>query len=206
MGFERIHELLIAVEGWWFDLFRHVETGLGPLKSIETLSDPRDSSTYVPVRPSRAREALGALPPHDYSTYTFVDVGSGKGRMLLIAAEYPYRGVVGIEFAPELHQQALRNIAAYRNSKRKCGSIGSLCMDALDFPVPDDKLVLYFFYPFGHETMQSFLRKLDESLDRNPRDMLVIIEYADYEELFAGTRHLRLLHRRGRCRTYRSVS
>jgi hypothetical protein len=85
-----IQDLLTAGEAWWFDTSRHVETsGSVALKQLTIRGDVRDSHSYKPVRPHRARQVLRKLPLRDHSSYTFVDVGSGKGRMLLIAAEYP---------------------------------------------------------------------------------------------------------------------
>jgi SAM-dependent methyltransferase len=202
-----VQDLLMAGEAWWFDTSRHVETsGTATLKELTTLGDASDSCSYLPVRPRRARQALRALPVQDHSSYIFVDIGSGKGRMLMVAAEYPYRKIVGIEFAVELNDQAVKNIAAYRSTKRMCREIESLCMNALDFPLPDENLVLYFFNPFGSVTMQLFLQRLDCSLERSPRDVLVITYFREFEALFAGTRHLRLYRIARRCHIYRSTN
>jgi hypothetical protein len=124
--------------------------------------------------------------------------------MLLIAAEYPFRKIVGLEFATELNDQAVRNIAAYKGSRRMSREIASLCMNALDFPLPDENLVLYFFNPFGVGTMQHFLQSLDRSLERSPRDVLVVTYFQEFDALFAATRHLRPYRMEGRCHIYRS--
>jgi tRNA G46 methylase TrmB len=73
---------------------------------------------YGPVRVANAHAALRDLPlVHTqnggagggaYSQYTFIDVGSGKGRVLFVAAEYPFRKVIGVEFQmPIGHDGAL---------------------------------------------------------------------------------------------------
>jgi hypothetical protein len=77
-------------------------------------------------------------------------------------------------------------------------------MNALDFPLPDENLVLYFFNPFGVETMQHFLQSLDRSLERSPRDVLVVTYFQEFDALFAATRHLRPYRMEGRCHIYRS--
>jgi len=202
-----IHGLLVAGEAWWFDTSRRVQTsGTTALKGLTIFGDASDSCSYIPVRPSRARKALDALPVHDHFAYTFVDVGSGKGRMLLVAAEYPFRKIVGIEFAVKLNDLALRNIAAYRSRKQRCREIESLRMDALDFRFPDGNLVLYFFNPFGSATMQRLLEGLEQSLDRNPRDVLVVTVFPQFDSLFAATRHFKLCRRMRRCHIYRSTN
>jgi SAM-dependent methyltransferase len=201
------HELLMAAEAWWFDTSRRVQTsGTIALKGLTISGDASDSSPYIPVRPSRARAALGALPVQDHNAYTFVDIGSGKGRMLLVAAEYPFRKIVGIEFAAELNDRAARNIASYRHYKQRCQEIEALRMDAVDFRFPDGNLVLYFFNPFGPATMQRLLDELEQSLDRNPRDVLVVTVFPQFDSLFVATRHFKLFRRMRRCHIYRNTS
>jgi SAM-dependent methyltransferase len=198
--------LLMACEAWWFDRSRRVQTsGTTALNGLNISGDASDSNPYIPVRPSRARKALGALPVHDHFAYTFVDIGSGKGRMLLLAAEYPFRKIVGIEFAAELNDRALRNIASYRSRKQRCREIESLRMDALDFWFPDGNLVLYLFNPFGLATMQRLLERLEHSLDRNPRDVLVVTVFPEFDSLFSATRHFTLYRRMRRCHIFRSM-
>jgi len=75
----------------------------------------RDSHVYAPVRVANARAALRALPVGDFSQYSFIDMGSGKARMLFVAAELPFRRVIGVEFDRKLHAAAKENIARWRN-------------------------------------------------------------------------------------------
>ena len=207
MALRWMQDLLMAGEVWWFDTSRHVQTsGTAVLKRLTIHGDTSDSCVAIPSRPRRARQALRALPVDDHAAYTFVDIGSGKGRMLLVAAEYPFRKVMGVEFAAELNDQATRNIAAYHSRKRRCREIESQCMDAVDFPFPDGNLVLYVFNPFGPATMQRFLEKLDGSLERSPRDVLVVTPFPEFEALFAATRHMRLCRRMRRCHIYRNTN
>ena len=79
-------------------------------------------------------------------------------------------------------------------------------MDALDFRFPHDNLVLYFFNPFGSATMQRLLEGLEHSLDRNPRDVLVVTVFPQFDSLFAATRHFKLYRRMRRCHIYRSTN
>ncbi len=48
--------------------------------------------------------------------FTFIDLGSGKGRVLLMASEYPFQKIIGVEFMPELHRAAQKNIAGYSHA------------------------------------------------------------------------------------------
>ena len=76
-------------------------------------------------------------------------------------------------------------------------------MDATDFRFPELNLVLYFFNPFGAATMQRILEKLDASIERHPREILLLTLFPEFETLIAGTRYLRLYRRLHRCHIYR---
>ena len=75
---------------------------------------------------------LSALPI-DYRDFTFIDIGSGKGRTLLMASDYPFRRIIGVELLPELHRIAQENVRKYKNENQKSFAIVSQCVDAREF-------------------------------------------------------------------------
>lgn len=97
-------------------------------------------SAYQPTEPEAFREMMAALPI-SFPDFTFVDLGSGKGRTLLLASEYPFHRIVGVEILPELHRAAEENIRAYRGSNHTSVKIESVLMDAGDFEFPPAPLV-----------------------------------------------------------------
>lgn len=137
---------------------------------------------YLPARARNVKRALRELPIQDHSRFTFIDLGSGKGPILFLAADFPYRKIQGVELARELHLQAQANIRHFRGS-RQCPEIESIYMDARDFEFPEDNLVVYFFNPFPPPTMQHVLGNLKPSLDRQPRDVFLI---SMFPEALAG--------------------
>lgn len=58
----------------------------------------------------------------------------GKGRVLLLASEFPFQQVIGVEIDPRLHHIAQKNIAAYRHPFQKCEDVQSICSDVTRFP------------------------------------------------------------------------
>jgi SAM-dependent methyltransferase len=173
-------------EDWWFDATRHVRTvGYAKPEAATIVGEIRDGYVHVPIRVANARDALRDLPIADLSDYTFIDMGSGKGRMLFIAAEYPFRKVMGVEFSTVLHPQAQKNIERYRHRKRRCGEIESICADAAEFEFPEEKLVLYLFNPFGPEVMGRMLANLERSIARCPRHVVVLMLWPDHGDLVA---------------------
>jgi SAM-dependent methyltransferase len=185
---EWIRSAVRSWEEWWFDRVRGVKTaGSAQMpKAEDVVGEIRDSEIYLPVRTSNARAALTDLPIEDWSEYTFVDMGSGKGRMLFIAAEYPFRRVVGVEFSNSLHKQAVANLGGYKKGRQRCGSIESICADAAEFEFPEGKLVVYMFNPFGPEVMKPMLRNLERSLERAPRHVVVMMIWPENAELVAN--------------------
>ncbi len=89
-------------------------------------------SPYQPTDPSLFHEMLGALKI-DFRGFTFIDLGSGKGRVLLIAADYPFRRIVGVELLTELHGVALENLRQYKSNSQKCFDVETICGDARTF-------------------------------------------------------------------------
>jgi hypothetical protein len=112
--------------------------------------------------------------PRDLSDTTFIDIGSGKSRTLLLASHYPFRNVVGVEFARELVAVARRNIAGYRNPGQKCRALSVVEGDAAAYPFPDAPLVVYFYNPFSKDVFDLVLANLTASLRTRPRRCFVV--------------------------------
>lgn len=119
-----------------------------------------------------------------HEDFVFVDVGSGKGKVLLMAAEYPFKRVVGIEYSKYLHDAAQRNITAYRSPDARCARIESICGDAASTPLPCDPMVLYMFNPFGGAVLEPMVKNLVRSLAEIPRKVFVVYYNALCGDIF----------------------
>jgi cyclopropane fatty-acyl-phospholipid synthase-like methyltransferase len=175
----------------WFDRTRRVRTS-GDVSLLSAGIPGGDSEFYQPARPAHIREALRALPISDPSRYIYVDLGSGKGRTLFIAAERPFQKILGVELSPVLHQQACDNIRTFR--RRHPQQISSIFQNALDFRFPDDRLVLYMFNPFGRETMHRVLTNLSSSVGSNPRHVLIILLWPRCGDMVASLVDMKIVH------------
>lgn len=125
-------------------------------------------SPYQPTDPALFHEMLGAFDL-DFLDYTFIDIGSGKGRTLLMASDYPFRQIIGVELLPELDRVARENIAKYKSEKQKCFQIESCCVDARSFCFPTDPTLLYLFNPLPRTGLSQLLENLERSLLQHPR-------------------------------------
>ena len=125
-------------------------------------------------------ESLGV----DYERFTFVDLGSGKGRALLIASEYAFHAIVGVEMSPRLHAIAAANIAAYRGTAQRCRDVRSMEADATKFVFPAGPLVIYLWNPFEAPVFRIVLANLEASLAREPRDIFILYIHPELDGLF----------------------
>ncbi len=132
-------------------------------------------SPYQPTDAALFQEMMASLPI-DFSQFTFVDLGSGKGRTLLMASEYPFRRIVGVEILPELQRPAEENIANYQSTTQQCTQVESVCGDANEFDLPEGPLLLYLFNPLPEAGLIQILENLEESQRRHPRAVYVLYQ------------------------------
>jgi len=109
-----------------------------------------------------------------YEDFIFVDLGSGKGRALLMASELPFKRIVGVEFAIELHQAARENVGKYRSPSQRCGDFELLHLDAAAYSIPNENTVFYIYNPFHEEVMEKVLANIRQSLAEHPREVIII--------------------------------
>jgi SAM-dependent methyltransferase len=133
-------------------------------------------SAYQPSEPAIFREMLDALQQVgvDFRDFTFIDLGSGKGRTLLMASDYSFRRIMGVELLPALHQIAQDNLSKYRPEGQKCFALESVCADAREFAFPGEPSVLYLFNPLPEAGLRQVMVNLEESLCLYPRAVYVL--------------------------------
>jgi hypothetical protein len=151
-------------------------------------------SQYQPTEPTLFHEMMATLSQHanlNWGDFTFIDLGSGKGRTLLMASDYPLRRIVGVELIPALHQIAQKNIAQYRADSQKCFALESICADAGAFPPPDGPLVVYLFNPFLESVLRQALTNVQQTLRVSPRPIYVLYLNPQLEQLFTERAELR---------------
>jgi predicted RNA methylase len=134
-------------------------------------------SAYQPTQADLFHQMLEALQQQshiDFGDFVFIDLGSGKGRTLLMAADYPFRRILGVELLPALHQVAQENIRKYRGEAQKCFAVEAICGDATEFCFPAEPILLYLFNPFLESALRRMLANLEQSLRARPRAVYVL--------------------------------
>ena len=163
-----------------FDQMHGVDTsGLVPATHLATgHANDEHITAYYGVAPSILRALIGhwreSAPPHAIEDYTFIDVGAGKGRALLVASEYSFRKVVGIELNPEMAAIARQNVEHWTRAHREDPTAARLApieffeQDALDFELPQTPTLLFLFHPFEAPVLKQLLRRIETQFARRP--------------------------------------
>ena len=155
-----------------FDFDHHVNTTSATVSWRDRLMGTF-SSPYQPTDPGLFDEMLRAVPA-DFHSLTFLDLGSGKGRTLLLAANYPFRRIAGVELLPALHRIAEENIRNYDSPTRRCSAIEAICSDARAFDFPTEPLLVYLFNPFPESILAEVIIRLEKSVAKHPRPVFIV--------------------------------
>lgn len=142
-------------------------------------------SFYDPTPRLIIRWILDALG-YDKGNWNFVDVGTGRGRVVLEAARHPFRRVIGIEFAEELFAAAEENVATVPLGEIQAGRVAVVHADATEWTPPSGPTVFFLYNPFDARVMKQFLDQILEGHDRNPRPMVFLYLNPDEERVFAA--------------------
>ncbi|MGC2059566.1 MAG: class I SAM-dependent methyltransferase [Candidatus Sulfotelmatobacter sp.] len=134
-------------------------------------------SPYQPTESALFHEMIAAASAgagFEFREFIFVDLGSGKGRTLLMASDYPFRRIVGVELLPALNDAAQDNIEKYHSESQKCFTMQSICGDATEFAFPVEPTVLFLFNPFPERELKKVIANLEQSLREHPRRVYVL--------------------------------
>jgi SAM-dependent methyltransferase len=124
----------------------------------------RHATAYYGVAPSVFHKLMErwqrARPAPAIEQTTFIDIGAGMGRAVLLAAEMPFRQVIGVELHPALVRVARRNVAAWRQGGRVKAPTRMVHADAVEFVIAPGPTLLFLFNPFGAVVMRRLLKRL----------------------------------------------
>jgi len=165
----------------------------------------KDGVHYGPTNETYFRRMLRVVPMPP-ETYAFVDLGCGKGRALLLAAEYEFARVIGVDFSPELLEFARENIARFRARTGSTRTFELHVCDATTFDLPLEPLALYLYNPFGESVLRRVLERLHASLQEVPRDIVVLYLRPFHRQVFNDSAYLLPVKMTSQYCVYRSLS
>jgi len=176
-----------------FDLEHGTETsGLlsGKIIAHGTGHNATDLTAYYGIAPSILRALLDLWvrelhPLAPIERTVFLDVGAGKGRAMLVASEYPFLRVEGVELNPKLADITRRNISLWENSQQSTMLAPVLLHenDATRMPLPKEPLLAHLFHPFEDRLLRRFLRHLEKDLTERPRPFDLLYVNAEHDSL-----------------------
>ncbi|MET0530625.1 MAG: class I SAM-dependent methyltransferase [Microvirga sp.] len=182
-----------------FDAANNVQTSgaipqylLSPKQSMRTISR-NETHPYFGCSPNCLRAALDQM--EDLAGTTFVDFGCGMGRAAIIASEYPFQSVIGVEISKDLSAIARRNARTIRKSfPNRCG-IEIINQDARSFHIDDTNLVIFIYNPFGPDLIKIIMMRLESIIQagysvhiiyQNPVYFNILDEFDAFERYFGG--------------------
>jgi SAM-dependent methyltransferase len=129
---------------------------------------------YQPTRVVPLRKLFRVLRPTIPAGSVLVDLGCGKGRILLVASEFGFKEVRGVEFARELCETARKNSVAFKartGIKTECQIIED---DVTHYTIHDDENVFFLYNPFDETILSKVLCNITTSLQAHPRKILIL--------------------------------
>lgn len=144
-----------------------------PLNAAGVLGETNTYGVYRPFWAGMFHKVMRLLPI-EFPQHTFVDIGSGKGKLLLLASEYPFRAIEGVEYAARLHESAERNIKIYKSPSQKCTSITARLGDARTYDIPSGPVVCLIFNALDEVTNNCVLNRIAEQAQDGDRAVYVI--------------------------------
>jgi SAM-dependent methyltransferase len=164
--------------------------------SVDSLGDVGENvdsaAPYMPSHPKFLDSIIRNLRI-DYRRYNFVDLGSGKGRVLLVASEFPFARVQGVEFSRSLHEIAVENVRRYSSRTQRCKNVEPIHGDAMEYEFPQAPTIIFMFNPFKPAVLVPVLRRLEASIRELPRDIVLLYTAPYHGDLVESETSLRLV-------------
>ena len=187
-----------------FDTLHGTDTsGLlaGKVIARGTAAKVEDLTAYYGVAPSILRGLLDQwlqLPqPRSIEQTVFLDVGAGKGRAMLLASQYPFLRVEGVELNPELAAIAQANLELWQRDPA-ANALAPLTLhlaDATQHPLPDAPTVAFLFHPFERPLLRRYLRHIERSRTQQTDATSIAAPPHPFDLLYANAEHGSLLDR-----------
>lgn len=111
----------------------------------------------------------------DWSKYTFVDLGAGKGRCMMMASKYNFKKIIGIEFSQKLADICSNNIAKFCNQNVNLLKFEVLNIDVLEYDFAQSPALYYMYNPFDGVVLREVLNKMISLRPHNSQDLIVYL-------------------------------
>lgn len=182
----RIHSVIVDVI---FDFYFGIDTRKWvDLNSLSIHSDNKKRGiNYVPTQVLTIKKLFSELKiPFNG---VFVDLGCGKGRVLIVASESGFKDLRGIEFSAELCRIAIKNCEKYKQKRKTDAKFQVFESDVVDYPIKKDENVFYLYNPFDAIVLEKVIKNILLSLSDHPRTVFLIYRDAAHRSVIENYEH-----------------
>jgi SAM-dependent methyltransferase len=190
----RLREAIARAKGFFGEHVVDRRRGTDTSRLVDLATAGVHTDGRIPYVPSGWRSLPSALRHIKVSDDdVFLDLGCGKGRVVLQAAERPFKRIIGVELSPELIAVAQENLHAVRD-KLRCQDVELIQADITTWAIPDDVTILYAYNPVRGDLFMAAMKAMIASYDRNPRPMYLLYRYPREHDVLAASGRFDLLH------------
>jgi hypothetical protein len=158
------------------------------------LRDPGEAgdTAYAASQPSVIRAALRLLEDHE--RVVLIDIGCGKGRVLIVGSEFPFREVIGVEISSTLAAMARSNIATVRRAFPARSPIRVVIANAMTYALPDGPVAIFLYRPFGEAGTATLLAHIETALQQRSHPLSIVYYNPVWGALFDASPFLTRAH------------
>jgi SAM-dependent methyltransferase len=160
----------------------------GEIPGYALLRDSRDITAYAGSQPSIIRSALALIEQPENTI--LLDLGCGKGRVLAVGSEFPFREVIGVEISTTLAAQAQANMDIIRHNYPARCPIRVIAGDAFEYPLPDAPLAIFLYRPFGQAGTRRLLDHIEAAMPRRTEPLTIVYYNPVWGAVFDASRVL----------------
>ncbi|HTJ30427.1 MAG TPA: class I SAM-dependent methyltransferase [Acidobacteriaceae bacterium] len=148
------------------------------------------NTVYLPSHPSMVLSCIEQWRTHctekdpPIEAYTFVDLGCGMGRAVMVASDLPFARVIGVEMNPGLCEQARKNLAIWQKHQHVCAQLEIANTEASEFAWPKGPVAVYMFNPFEAPVVEALLQVLEEAVKNGSGPVDILYVYPAFTEVF----------------------
>jgi len=201
------HKLRTVKNNLAFDIIYQTDTyKYEQINDLKLSSNNKsDAYGYIPTPINIFLPVISKLPIN-FKDFTYLDIGSGKGRTLLLATRFKFKEIIGIEFSPELNNIANKNISSYLSINPFENQISSKCVDACEYVFPKKPFVLFMYNPFNDKIIKKFLNRIEVFLKDNDLEIYIIYYNPQFDYIFSSSSYLYKLKEGDKGDTIRYIS
>jgi len=169
-------------------------TGSDELKTLTKSGvDTSHATIYMPVSYNLLEDVFNRLP--GTPRHHLLDIGSGKGRVLCVAAHNGFGKVTGVDFSGPFCKAAKENLLLTK-AKTPLLQYEIVERNIQEYALPSDVDFIFLFNPFDTILMQQLVEKIIQNLDEHPRLLYIVYANPLDKQLFTDAGFTEVYHNR----------